>query len=111
MLAILTPSFYVSENCLNEIAAARDHGLTIIPLLFELAEDGQPPWSTEPWSGRLEKLESSGEHDEVERLKTAKRELGRLNSEPSPPGTMLEQSGLLEKLVETVRGAIRPSGP
>ena len=83
----------MSEHVLEEIDAALRHGLVIIPLLFELTSDGQAPWTKGRWTSTSAEL--------AETTERVKRGIGKLNSEPAPPGTMLEQSELLEKLVGT----------
>ena len=61
MLAVLTPSFYSSGPCLEEITQALEHGLTIIPLLFELTPDGKAPWEQGCWTSAFEKRTKEAE--------------------------------------------------
>lgn len=73
-------------------------------LLFELAEDGDAPWSkgSETWLSAYESSQSKAEHEVLASFRIIDSDNFKLNSEPAPPGTMLE-SGLLEKLVGTTQ--------
>ena len=55
ILAVLTPAFYTSGPCLEEMTQALKHGLKIIPLLFELSPDGKAPWTLGQWTAVFEK--------------------------------------------------------
>ena len=72
--------------------------------MFELNEDGSPPgWGgSEKWLLAYEATESEVQHDTLAAFRIIDSDKFKLNSEPAPPGTMLE-SGLLEKLVATVK--------
>lgn len=104
MLAVLTPAFYTSAACLEEMAAARANNLTIIPLLFELRPDGKAPWEGGLWTDFLQELGAKGEStDDLQRLKSTCKALSKLNSEPAPPGTMVDpqmHEVLMKKLVK-----------
>ena len=80
-------------------------------LLFELNEDGSPPGSggSEKWLSIYEATESEVQHDTLAAFRIIDSDKFKLNSEPAPPGTMLE-SGLLEKLVGTVKKLLAQSG-
>ena len=114
ILAVLTPAFYTSGPCLEEMTQALKHGLKIIPLLFELSPDGKAPWTLGQWTAVFEKRTKEVEqsnHSEAAKAKLevvtkTKKALGKLNSEPAPPGTMIEQGELLDKLVGTVKSLL-----
>ena len=114
ILAVLTPAFYTSGPCLEEMTQALKHGLKIIPLLFELSPDGKAPWALGQWTAVFEKRTKEVEesnHSEaaeakLEVITKTKKALGKLNSEPAPPGTMIEQGELLDKLVGTVKSLL-----
>ena len=53
LVAILTRSFYQSEQCLHELTAAFTHGLTVLPIVFEReGVEGQ-------WDATFERLDSA----------------------------------------------------
>jgi len=107
MLAIMSPAFFKSGPCFEEQIEARKHGLKVIPLLFQLEEDGSPPGSkgSQKWVEEYEgkQAQSKVAHDTLAsfRVHFNVDEL-KLNSEPAPPGTMLN-GPLLEKLGATVK--------
>ena len=114
ILAVLTPAFYTSGPCLEEMTQALKYNLRIIPLLFELTPDGKAPWALGQWTAAFEKRTKEVEesnHSEaaeakLEVITKTKKALGKLNSEPAPPGTMIEQGELLDKLVGTVKSLL-----
>ena len=116
MLAIMSPGFFKSGPCFEEQVEARRHGLKVIPLIFELNEDGSPPGSdgAAAWVSKYEARQSEAStvhHDTLAafRIIDSHSDKYKLNSEPAPPGTMLDP-GLLEKLVGTVKKLIAQSG-
>ena len=110
MLAIMSPAFFESGPCFEEQIEARRHGLKVIPLLFQLEEDGSPPGSKggQKWVDEYEGAQAQSEvaHDTLASFRVGGARFNvdslKLNSEPAPPGTMLD-SALLEKLVGTVK--------
>ena len=47
MIIIVTPAFFKSVPCFHEQLEARKNGLQLLPLLFELEENGNPPGAVE----------------------------------------------------------------
>ena len=112
MIVVMSPAFFKSAPCFHEQLEARKNGLQVIPLLFELEENGNPPGAVEgggaKWIEAYEKM-VGGEDEQVAhdtlcafRLRDDHDKGLKLNSEPAPPNTMLN-SDLLGKLVKRVR--------
>jgi hypothetical protein len=117
MLAIMSPAFFESRPCFEEQVEARRHGLKVIPLLFQLEENGKPPGAVE--GGGAAWIEAYGNKDGEDKRVAhetlcAFRVPGynvdhlKLNSEPAPPNTMLEND-LLDKLVGRVKKMLNDS--
>ena len=112
MIVIMSPAFFKSAPCFHEQLEARKNGLQVIPLLFQLEENGMPPGAVEgggaKWIEAGEKM-VGGEDEQVAhdtlcafRLRDDHDRGLKLNSEPAPPNTMLN-SDLLYKLVGRVK--------
>ena len=112
MIVVMSPAFFKSAPCFHEQLEARRNGLQVIPLLFELEENGNPPGAVTDggakWIEAYEKM-VGGEDEQVAhdtlcafRLRDDHDKGLKLNSEPAPPNTMLN-SDLLGKLVKRVR--------
>ena len=43
MIVVMSPAFFKSAPCFHEQLEARKNGLQVIPLLFQLEENGNPP--------------------------------------------------------------------
>ena len=127
MIVVLSPALFKSAACFHEQLEARKNGLQVIPLLFELEENGMPPGAVEgggaKWIEEYEKLvgdeKTSDEDKKVAhdtlcafRLRDDQETGLALNCEPAPPNTMLN-SDLLDKLVRRVKrvlgGAAAPT--
>eukprot|EP00618_Florenciella_parvula_P012279 CAMPEP_0119509946 /NCGR_PEP_ID=MMETSP1344-20130328/29068_1 /TAXON_ID=236787 /ORGANISM="Florenciella parvula, Strain CCMP2471" /LENGTH=829 /DNA_ID=CAMNT_0007546829 /DNA_START=354 /DNA_END=2839 /DNA_ORIENTATION=+ len=107
MIAVLTPSFYTSGACLDEITAAINNGLKVIPLVFERTVNGNPPWSNGCWVKTIAKLEEK--QQELAAATSTIQALSKLTADPTLPGTVLDQSELLDQLVGTVKGVLDAS--
>ena len=87
ILAVLTPAFYTSGPCLEEMTQALKYGLKIIPLLFELTPGGNAPWALGQWTWTFEQRRTEvGEsnHSEaadakLDAITSTKKALGKLN--------------------------------
>ena len=112
MIVIMSPAFFKSAPCFHEQLEARRNGLKVIPLLFQLEENGNPPGAVKGGGAKwIEAYENmiGGEDEQVAhdtlcafRLRDDFKKGLKLNSEPAPPNTMLDR-GLLDKLVRRVR--------
>ena len=119
MIVVMSPAFFKSAPCFHEQLEARKNGLKVIPLLFQLEENGNPPGAVKgggaKWIEACEKL-VGGEDEQVAhdtlcafRLRDDHDRGLKLNSEPAPPNTMLD-SDLLDKLVSRVQRMLGGSG-
>ena len=119
MIVVMSPAFFKSAPCFHEQLEARKNGLQVIPLLFELEENGMPPGAVEgggaKWIEACEKM-VGGEDEQVAhdtlcafRLRDDHETGLALNCEPAPPNTMLNNE-LLDKLVRRVKGVLGGSG-
>ena len=103
VLAVLTPSFYASSSCLEEMTAALAAGAKIFPLVFELTEDGKGPWEEGAWTQTVTKLEASKDKAALATAKATIRALAELAPEPAPPATLLDDSELVEGVLAEVK--------
>eukprot|EP00621_Florenciella_sp_RCC1693_P013335 CAMPEP_0182553060 /NCGR_PEP_ID=MMETSP1323-20130603/49293_1 /TAXON_ID=236787 /ORGANISM="Florenciella parvula, Strain RCC1693" /LENGTH=767 /DNA_ID=CAMNT_0024764773 /DNA_START=15 /DNA_END=2318 /DNA_ORIENTATION=- len=109
MIVIMSPAFFKSGPCFSEQLEARKNGLQVIPLLFQLDENGMPPGAEGGGAKWIEEYEKMNHDKRVAhdtlcafRLRDDHDKGLKLNSEPAPPNTMLN-SDLLGKLVKRVR--------
>ena len=91
----MTPALYKSIPCLTEIfkALTSEKGVKIIPVLFE----NPLPRSDDQWTQvQPDDLKA------VEMLTRVQQDFGSLNCIPSPPGTVLEQPAVVDRVIATV---------
>jgi len=126
MIVIMTPAFFESAACFKEQLEARRNGLEVIPLLFQLEDDGSAPGSIKnggkKWIEEYRKKKKENPSDRqvardtlcAFRVPNYDSDEKKINSEPAPPNTMLDSedhdSGdLLDKLVRRVRRTLDDS--
>ena len=88
LVVVLTPAFFLSKACLVEVSAALDAGVKVLPVLFE----NPIPRAAEQWP-MIERTDAEGKM----MLLKVQRDFGRLNTIPSPPGSILGQDAAVLK--------------
>lgn len=101
LIVIVTPALFQSKPCLEEIDGALDAGLKILPLLFE----NPIPAPNDQWC-MITKDDGEGKL----MLSRVQRGFGKLNTMPSPPGTMLDQHDVAkQRVLEQVKNLLHVS--
>eukprot|EP00618_Florenciella_parvula_P018932 CAMPEP_0119475376 /NCGR_PEP_ID=MMETSP1344-20130328/6287_1 /TAXON_ID=236787 /ORGANISM="Florenciella parvula, Strain CCMP2471" /LENGTH=223 /DNA_ID=CAMNT_0007508883 /DNA_START=196 /DNA_END=863 /DNA_ORIENTATION=+ len=104
LIVVVSPALYESIPCLNEIfdALTSKKGVKIIPVLFE----NPLPRSDDQWT----KVQAD-DLKAVEMLTRVQKDFGSLNCIPSPPGTVLEQPAVVDRVITMVREHLGKPAP
>ena len=116
LLAIITPAFCSSDRCLQELTSAFNHGLTVVPIVFELTNGGRDDlWTVPRWAATFERLKSasaSGEdQSRLERYQQTLKRLEKCSPHPTVPTTMLDEGSRLNAVVDRVKELLATRAP